>query len=77
MQKEDKYINLIKTNDNVNPDKVLQHPQYVIFLKFFRSWAGELQTCPERVKNCTSHIMLVIVFLSAIVLYIGYIHKFK
>ena len=68
MQKEDTYINLIKTNDNVNPDKVLQHPQYVIFLKFFRSWAGELQTCPERVKNCVSHIMLVIVFLSAIVL---------
>ena len=31
MQKEDTYINLTKTNDNVNPDKVLQHPQYVIF----------------------------------------------
>ena len=69
MQKEDTYINLIKTNDNVNPDKVLQHPQYVISLKFFRSWAGELQTCPERVKNCASYSMLVIVFLSAILLY--------
>ena len=77
MQKGDTYINLVKTNDNVNPDKVLQHPQYTSFLKFFRSWAGEMQSCFERVKNCASYIMLVIVFLSAIVLYIGYIHKFK
>ena len=35
MQKGDTYINLVKTNDNVNPDKVLQHPQYVLFVKFF------------------------------------------
>ena len=34
MQKGDTYINLVKTNDNVNPG-ILQHPQYVSFLKFF------------------------------------------
>lgn len=64
MRKEDTYINLIKTIDKVNPDKVLQHPQYPVYIIFevFRSWAGELQTCFERVKKCASYIMLVIVF---------------
>ena len=53
MRKEDTYINLIKTIDKVNPDKVLQHPQYMLFLKFFRSWAGELQSCFERIREIT------------------------
>ena len=34
MQKGDTYINLVKTNDNVNPDKVLQHPSIYSFKVF-------------------------------------------
>ena len=48
MQKGDTYINLVKTNDYVNPDKVLQHPQYIFFLSFF---AHGLVSCKLALKE--------------------------